>query len=584
LDVPREAAGEDRRMNKTRGVILCAAITICPALYSFQFTSFLHVKEAALCLAVCALGFFSALAKRSCRAGFAAFTPLWFFVLIAMAGASVTGAPVLSDVATKAASWFLLLLGAGFAFDMLGSPQWRARTLVAIELSTVLVAALGILQYAGVCPVMFPVFEQYTQRVYSVFGNQDFFGGYLAIGAPLLLHAVRFGQFRERFWGTLALAILTPGILISGSRTAWFAALIGCVLAMLARPRNKNNTQNDSRGFAIPFAILFAAASLTVALAPDATLKRVASVASEQDRGVQARLWMWRGALDIIGDGPVLGMGLNSFGYWSPRYLGEKIQGPQGNPHILGEFHADQPHCEILRILSETGLIGLACWIWMTFRVGRAVFARHFQEDVRSPVVGALTALAVFSLFNGVLDSAPHIFNGLILAAILLEPSSAERSKTINAGQTITISAAALAFIVAAFLAVSVYIPSFLLCSAEDAYLDSRENIFLYERVTHYPWPNAKARKEYGFALAEAGRNKDAERELLSALEGTDTGDIYLALAIVAVENGDNVQARKWAEECLLRWPGNPEAKAISKGVRHKSGANPPSTASAQGR
>jgi len=81
----------------------------------------------------------------------------------------------------------------------------------------------------------------------------------------------------------------------------------------------------------------------------------------------------------------------------------------------------------------------------------------------------------------------------------------------------------------------------------------------LYEEVVRHPWPNAEAHKEYGIALAEANRNREARCELTEALKGADTGDIYLALALLSTRLRDPVTAYKEALACLRRWPGNRE-------------------------
>jgi hypothetical protein len=85
-----------------------------------------------------------------------------------------------------------------------------------------------------------------------------------------------------------------------------------------------------------------------------------------------------------------------------------------------------------------------------------------------------------------------------------------------------------------------------------------------YARALAWPWPNAAAHRDYAIALAEAGRNAEAEDEFLRAIEGLDTGDIHLGLAIVEREIGNTVSARRYALECLRRWPGCIEAEQIA--------------------
>src|SRR5690606_10121853 len=214
-----------------------------------------------------------------------------------------------------------------------------------------IVAVLGILQYAGLLPFLFPAFPGYDQRVYSVFGNQDLFGGYLAVTLALALAtpaAARRAQARA-----LGIApVLFAGLLLSGSRSAWAAAAVGGVVALSsARPSRRRIVVFGS-------AILLAGA-VTVLLAPESTISRARSAFSGDDVGVRARAWIARGTIDMVRDRPILGVGPGNYGYWSPRYLGDVLRAPGGDVLYRDERRVDHPHSEFLDILAETGVMGL---------------------------------------------------------------------------------------------------------------------------------------------------------------------------------------------------------------------------------
>ncbi len=582
-----------------RGAVLCLSLVICASAYSFRFTSFLHVKEGVLCVSVILIALLATASRNAGRGGFTAFLPLWVFVAVALAGVFAVQARSPSEAITKAASWQLLLLGATLVFDLLSREEWRMRVIGSIGVSAALVAALGLVQYTGLCPVLFPVFAQYTQRVYSVFGNQDLYGGYLALGVPILIHGTVCQQFVSvrqtvattncvlrrqglNYPALLGLAVVIPGIMISGSRTAWLAACLGAAAVLSAKPSGPSEGEmmryGVSRHVPAVAGLVALVMAITLWMTPEATLHRVITAFKIEDRGVQTRLWMWHGTLDMILDAPILGVGLNNYGYWSPRYLGVSVQGPGGNQHILGEFHADQPHSEPLRLLAETGLAGIACWFWMGARVVRAILSETGRGPSQGPALGALLALIAFALFNGPFDSPPHAFAGLLLVGILLQVKVGTVTSFMNQRPPRPDTTRSYwkslahkrgycpyfyALALSAFLIAAVHIPSYLLRAAEDAHLGPQADISRYAHAVNYPWPNALAHKEYGFALAEAGLDDEANRELVAALRGLDTGDIYLALAILSAKRGDREETYRWAAECLTRWPGNPEAKGL---------------------
>ena len=580
-----------------RGRVLCLTVVLCPALYSFHFTSFLHAKEIVFAISVIVMALLAALSRRITLRGFAAFLPLWIFIGVALAGAFAAQAKVPSDILTRAAYWGLLLLGVATVFDLMSDDKWQTRVISAISVSAALVAALGLIQYAGLAPFLFPVFAHYTQRVYSVFGNQDLYGGYLALGVPLLINRVWGLGFRVsgslvrvRNWAALlGFAAVVPGIMISGSRSAWLAAFVGTAVSVFgSRISGLPQDPKPETRYPIP-ALVVLLMAVTAWLVPSATVNRVLTTFGAEDRGVHARLWMWEGTLSMIRDAPILGVGLNNYAYWCPRYLGEPVLGPRRNAQVENEFYADQPHSEPLRVLAETGLIGAVCWLWMVarmirvsgfgFRVSgfakRSLAARDPKPETRNPVLGALLAFVVFALFNAPFDSVAHTFVGLLLASMLLgrtrkQSPSLESSEPVagfvqDRGRcvrrlSVPIAVPLLAVLVGGFLLLTVHVPSYLLRAAEDAHLGPQADISLYPRVVDYPWPNARAHKEYGIALAEAGQDEEARQELLKALKGLDTGDIYLALALLASEAGDRRATLRWATECLFRWPGNPDA------------------------
>ena len=533
-----------------RGWTACVVIVACAVTYSFRFTSFLHAKEAVLCMGLCVIGVLVALRGRFSWGGITAFLPLWLWVGAGLCRLCFAPPQVPSDAAVELARWLLLLLTVGLVFDVLGDDTWRRRMMNAFLFSTIAVGLLGLLQYADAVPFLFPVFEGYTQRVYSVFGNQDLYGGYLAMGAPLLarrllaskrLHAAALG----------GVCILTPALLVSGSRSAWLAAAVGVAVAVAMTERKRAR-------LALFGALIAALAVVTALAAPDATVRRITQTFRAEDEGRHARLFFWEAAWGLFEDAPLLGQGVGAYAYSSPRYLGELVEAEPGPVPFDVERHADHPHCEPLRVLAETGLVGLVFWLWMAARLlGR-----------RGIEWAGLAAFAVFACFNGPLDSAPHLLAALLLAAML----SARRQEDTAEARLPAYGLPALCITLCVFEVWAVLVPSYLLRAAQDAQLAGEPALGLYERALGHPWPNAEAHRDHAIALAEAGRIDAAYDHFQAAPDGLDTSDLYLALAAVAIERGDREAARRWAAECLRRFPRHPEATDL---LAHVGGTSP---------
>lgn len=544
-----------------RVMLIGVTLILCAAAYSFHFTSFLHAKEIVLALSLTLAAAHAALRKEVPTQGLAAFAPLWgFLALSILFRLALFPAHVPSAAITEIARWAMLLLLAAFAYPAMANETARKQIANFLIFSACLVALLGLLQYAGLLDFLFPRFEGYTQRVYSVFGNQDLYGGYVVLGLPLVIAPCLRQAPRPRFpW--IPLAILIPGLLISGCRSAWLAALAGIAISIPYRRLHKPRAGR-----------LLAAAALlicaTVLLAPEATTRRIKKTFAPRDEGTWARLWFWDGALRMFSEAPVIGVGLGHYAYWSPQFLGEAFYAPNGQHRFRNERYADHPHSDPIQILAEAGMAGTLCWLWMITRIIRAA-RRHPGKNASpsfAPAAGALTALIIFACFNRPSESAAHTLAGLLLASMLLAHRSPQPLDPKPSGPARTAAATALALLAAGlalFWGWAVLVPSCQLRAAEDAYLAGQPSLALYERVLRHPWPNYQAHKEYAIALADAHRENQACLEFQKALRGLDTGDIYLALALLAENRGDRQAARAWARQCLQRWPANADAREL---------------------
>jgi hypothetical protein len=81
-----------------------------------------------------------------------------------------------------------------------------------------------------------------------------------------------------------------------------------------------------------------------------------------------------------------------------------------------------------------------------------------------------------------------------------------------------------------------------------------------YIQVFHWPWPVSQAHVSYAIALMDESRFHAARVQLEYALDGMDTGQVHLLLAVCAKEVGDSKQALYHGRQCLYRWPDNRHA------------------------
>lgn len=532
-------------MDVLRARLLQGAVVAAALAYSLQFMSFLDAKVAVLAVGLVLAACCMAWRRRFTWRGLRLFWPLWAvwgFQLAIHAGLGQSAVP--ADTGVALARMALVLLVGAAAADLLHVERWRRGLLDAVAVSTLLVAALALLQYTGVVPALFPVFPGYAQPMYSVFGNQDLLGGYVALGLALtLVRAVR-GQWPPAATGA-ALAVLVPALVLSGSRSAWLASVCGGAVAlgpMVARSRVR------AAGLAGAVILVALAAAL---FAPAQTFGRVTGTFSRDDVGGRVRLWVWEGGVRMAVGAPWVGRGVGSFGYWSPSYLGDAQHAAPGR-HYYNERHAVHAHSDPLEWFAATGLAGV-------FLLG--VFAVRLAR-CRGEEWAGLTTLLVFCCLNATFVSPPHAVAAVLLAGGLLARQQGTGDPMASRTAAIAIPAATLA--VSGLLVFAAVVPSWLLRTAEAAHLRGAASTLAdYERAVRYPWPIPSAHRSYGIALAEQERYSEACEQLLRAKDGVSTGEVPLALAVVAQRLGKTEEAARWAEECLRIWPRNAAAWAI---------------------
>jgi len=91
------------------------------------------------------------------------------------------------------------------------------------------------------------------------------------------------------------------------------------------------------------------------------------------------RLNMWRYALDLALDHPITGIGLGAFPTYSPRLVGFAVT----------------PHNDVVRVLVETGVLGLAAYLWLWAALAWSLFRWWRSAPNRAQSLLAATFIAV---------------------------------------------------------------------------------------------------------------------------------------------------------------------------------------------
>lgn len=251
------------------------------------------------------------------------------------------------------------------------------------------------------------------ERISGLFGADDpKLGPTLAVLSPLALWAARQRWGRR---GLIAAFLLVLGpVMLSGSRAAWVCyALVTLVFAW----REAGSPLRFIASCALGTLVLLAAGGIAWKTSTrfDTRMQRTLTALSGNEADINqamtGRLDIWHNSLRMIEAHPFTGVGVRDFRYAYPQFA-------PANDHFMtaetcgegeGACHA---HQIVLEILTETGVIGLALWLFGVVvalrawrRAGDACRAAAFPVSVSllAMLFPINTHLAFYSAWWGLL-------------------------------------------------------------------------------------------------------------------------------------------------------------------------------------
>lgn len=321
----------------------------------------------------------SKLADRRIETGLSPLAPVVFW--LAASGAAALAAPHSAWPELSRLVLFLSLLAAGQI--LLVRADLRRLFSVWI-LAFIPVGAYALVQRLGWEPVMeFRSFDSQS-RVFSTFGNPDFLAAHLAFLLPIFAaYVVEEGRSLLRAAVALLGALAFLVLLWTGSRGAWLGAAFGLsvwIFLAFSGPRSQSGRR-----------LLLATAFLIAGLIALNGASILENLSRHTDRPL-----LWRGALLMLRQRPLLGWGLASFSSEYPAFAPDSFSERMRSDNTFAE-HA---HCEYLNAAVETGVAGLGIFLWLLACVLRKAFRPSNGGLLWKAVPAALLAALVHAAFD----------------------------------------------------------------------------------------------------------------------------------------------------------------------------------------
>jgi O-antigen ligase len=310
--------------------------------------------------------------------------PLWAPVLafsaVTILSALLSGSPAAS---LESAKGLLLVAALYVVADAVRDPEAAGRFLLGLSLAATVAALVGLLQ-VGLCPgADAPAAPRWLyhrcDRAHGFFSIYMTLAGVLSLALLATLPRLLLGGPELRRLAAPWLAMLAA-LVVTYTRGAWigFAAGVITVTATVRRAR-----------WVLPAGLLLLAGGAL--LAPYELRHRFLSMADPEEAGVRERVYMWRSALAMWRERPLLGIGPG----------GVKREYPAHARPEAVKKRTSHVHSTPLQILVERGVLGLAAWlaIWAAFFTRCVGLLRRLPREAapaRALVVGSLAALVGF--------------------------------------------------------------------------------------------------------------------------------------------------------------------------------------------
>ena len=191
---------------------------------------------------------------------------------------------------------------------------------IGIEISATILAIYGIMQFYGLDPFPRDFIRTNWQAAFATFGNPNFFGTYLVLVIPILLH----GFLKKRKNTTIfSYSIIIYALLCTNTRGAWLGAIVA-IIAYVFLPRLfLSNYKQERRRIAFILLLTFVIIGMFNNLNNNMFANRSKSIVLDavkiikNERAESAgsnRFFIWKKVLILIKDRPLTGYGLENLG------------------------------------------------------------------------------------------------------------------------------------------------------------------------------------------------------------------------------------------------------------------------------
>jgi hypothetical protein len=312
---------------------------------------------------------------------------------------------------------------------------WRRRLVVTVATTGVVLALIGLVQEASADPRK--IYGIWKPRVsWAVFGpyeNRTYFANYLILAIPLAaglaVQAARATAYAWRRRGRRRWLSLLDGEGPAALR--WTAAAVTLVIGLLA---------SQSRGGLAAFAVSLAVLAVlmrrrsvilvaVVALLPlafwalqEGRINHGEPLWSPNDQRLSVRPIIWRDALRMVPEFPLLGSGLGSFPAAYRRYQ-----------TVIMTYVIPNAHNEYLELMFDMGIAGTVVMALLAVEFLRRGVAAARADTLAAAAFAGVAAGALHNIVDSNWHIPANAVTFAVLAGLAVQPPRLERGARVEA-------------------------------------------------------------------------------------------------------------------------------------------------------
>ncbi len=225
-------------------------------------------------------------------------------------------------------------------------------------------------------------------RAYAAMAHPNVFGALCMVGLGVAAWLVFSERGRARAIVFALLPLVTAGLVVSFSRSAWVGAFVGAVISLVAAWTHFG--RRDSWRIAVAFAATVAATVFLFTQAvPEIFATRIGATGRLEQGSIDGRVSALDESMALVRENVWLGVGPGRSVY----ALAEKFPGRSG-------WSYQPAHVLPVVVLTEIGLLGLIAWAWLLAWPLLTRMRNRGLSGCASPFLGSLAALLIAGLFD----------------------------------------------------------------------------------------------------------------------------------------------------------------------------------------